>query len=91
MITISGLRRRGVTANVLRTWLITLHHQYPSMTDMAVLDHAIEKNLTIACGAWLFCARSKVVLTNYPEGQVEELEAIITRRSKFRKAKVHQP
>ena len=40
MLTISGLRRRGVTASALRTFAYNIGiTKYPSMTDMAVLEH----------------------------------------------------
>ena len=42
MITIAGLRRRGVTASALRSFAYNIGiTKYPSMTDMAVLDHTI--------------------------------------------------
>ena len=42
MPTISGLRRRGITANALRTFAYNIGiTKYPSMTDMAVLEHAV--------------------------------------------------
>src|SRR2546429_5574775 len=42
MLTISGLRRRGVTASALRAFAYNVGiTKYPSMTDMAVREHTI--------------------------------------------------
>src|SRR5438128_8489967 len=47
------------------------------MTDMAVLDHTIREECNRTAERRLVVLRPiKVVLTNYPEGQVEELEAV---------------
>src|SRR5438094_3933796 len=77
MLTISGLRRRGVTASALRAFAYNIGiTKYPSMTDMAVLEHSIRDEFNRRATRRLAVLRPiKVVLTNYPEGQVEELEA----------------
>src|SRR5437660_5950565 len=77
MITIAGLRRRGVTASALRLYAIKIGiTKYPSMTDMAVLDHTIRDEFNRTAERRLVVLHPlKVVLTNYPEGKVEELEA----------------
>src|SRR5947199_7060098 len=42
MLTISGLRRRGVTPSALRAFAVTIGiTKYPSMTDMALLEHTM--------------------------------------------------
>ncbi len=78
MITIAGLRRRGVTASALRSFAYNIGiTKYPSMTDMAVLDHTIRDEFNRMAQRRLVVLHPlKVVLTNYPEGKVEELEAI---------------
>ena len=78
MLTISGLRRRGVTASALRAFAYNIGiTKYPSMTDMAVLDHTIREEFNRTAERRLVVLRPiKVVLTNYPEGKVEELEAV---------------
>ena len=46
MITIAGLRRRGVTASALRTFAYNIGiTKYPSMTEMAVLEHAVRERV----------------------------------------------
>jgi glutaminyl-tRNA synthetase len=78
MLTISGLRRRGVTATALRAFAYNIGiTKYPSMTDMAMLDHTIRDEFNRTAERRLVVLRPlKVVLTNYPEGQIEELEAV---------------
>jgi glutaminyl-tRNA synthetase len=78
MLTISGLRRRGVTASALRSFAYNIGiTKYPSMTDMAVLEHAVRDEFNREAARRLAVLRPvRVVLLNYPEGQVEELDAI---------------
>jgi glutaminyl-tRNA synthetase len=78
MLTISGLRRRGVTASALRGFAYNIGiTKYPSMTDMAVLEHTMRDEFNRTATRRLVVLRPiKVVLTNYPEGKTEELDAI---------------
>jgi len=78
MITIAGLRRRGVTASAVRSFAYNIGiTKYPSMTDMAVLDHTIRDEFNRTAERRLVVLHPlKVVLTNYPEGKVEDLEAV---------------
>src|SRR5205085_1242977 len=76
--TISGLRRRGITASSLRSFAYHIGiTKYPSMTDVAVLEHTVREELNRTAQRRLAVLHPiKVVITNYPEGQVEELEAV---------------
>lgn len=78
MLTISGLRRRGVTANALRAFAYNIGiTKYPSMTNMSVLEHTMRDGFNRSATRRLAVLRPiKVVLTNYPEGKVEQLDAI---------------
>src|SRR6266705_1598218 len=78
MLTISGLRRRGVTASALRSLAYNIGiTKYPSMTDMALLEHTVRDEFNRTAQRRLAVLYPlKVVLTNYPEGKVEELEAV---------------
>ncbi len=78
MLTISGLRRRGVTASALRAFAYNIGiTKYPSMTEMAVLEHTLRDELNRTATRRLAVLRPiKVVLTNYPEEKTEELDAI---------------
>jgi glutaminyl-tRNA synthetase len=76
--TISGIRRRGVTADALRSFAYNIGiTKYDGVTDVAVLEHAVrvESNKT-ALRRLVVLRPIKVVLTNYPEGQTEELTAL---------------
>jgi glutaminyl-tRNA synthetase len=78
MPTISGLRRRGVTASALRNFAYHIGvTKYNGLTDVAVLEHAIREDLNKNALRRLAVLRPiKVVITNFPEGKVEELDAI---------------
>jgi glutaminyl-tRNA synthetase len=78
MPTISGLRRRGVTASALRAFAYHIGiTKYDGLTDVAVLEHAIREEFNATSPRRLAVLRPiKVVLTNYPEGQVEQLDAV---------------
>jgi len=78
MPTISGIRRRGVTATALRSFAYNIGiTKYNGITDVAVLEHAIREDLNKRALRRLAVLRPiKVVLTNYPEGKIEELDAV---------------
>ncbi len=78
MPTISGIRRRGVTAEALRTFAYNIGiTKYNGVTDVAVLEHAIREDLNKRSLRRLGVLRPiKVVITNYPEGKTEELDAV---------------
>jgi glutaminyl-tRNA synthetase len=78
MPTISGIRRRGVTAEALRAFAYNIGiTKYNGITDVAVLEHAIREDLNKRALRRLAVLRPiKVVITNYPEGKTEELDAV---------------
>ncbi|MGA9777897.1 MAG: glutamine--tRNA ligase/YqeY domain fusion protein [Limisphaerales bacterium] len=78
MPTISGIRRRGVTPEALRDFAYNIGiTKYNGITDVAVLEHAIREDLNKRALRRLAVLRPiKVVITNYPEGRTEELDAI---------------
>jgi glutaminyl-tRNA synthetase len=78
MPTISGLRRRGVTAQALRNFAYHIGvTKYNALTDVAVLEHAIREDLNQHALRRLAVLRPiKVVITNYPENKIEELDAV---------------
>src|SRR5215471_19061362 len=77
MPTISGIRRRGVPAQALRNFAIGVGvTKYISVTDIAVYEHAVREELNkIALRRLAVLRPIKVVITNYPEGKTEELDA----------------
>ena len=78
MLTLSGLRRRGVTASALRTFAYNIGiTKYPSLNEMAVLEHTVREELNRTAPRRLGVLHPvKIVITNYPAGQVEELDAV---------------
>jgi glutaminyl-tRNA synthetase len=78
MLTISGLRRRGVTASALRAFAYNIGiTKYSSMTDMALLEHTVRNEFNPTAARRFAVLRPiKVVLTNYSQDQVEELDAV---------------
>ena len=78
MPTICGLRRRGVTPEALRNFAYHIGiTKYNGITDVAVLEHAIREDLNKRALRRLAVLRPiKVVITNFPEGKTEELDAV---------------
>ena len=78
MPTISGLRRRGVPAAAIRRFCETIGvTKHNSLTDVALLEHAIRDDLNKSSPrAMAVLDPIRLVIENYPEGQVEELEAV---------------
>jgi glutaminyl-tRNA synthetase len=78
MPTISGIRRRGVTPEALRNFAYNIGiTKYNGITDVAVLEYAIREDLNQRALRRLAVLHPiKIVLTNYPEGKVEELDAV---------------
>jgi glutaminyl-tRNA synthetase len=78
MPTISGIRRRGVMPEALRNFAYNIGiTKYNGITDVAVLEHAIREDLNKRSLRRLAVLRPiKVVITNFPEGRTEELDAI---------------
>ena len=77
MPTIAGMRRRGVTPEALRLFAELIGvTKANSRVDIAKLEFAIREDLNLRVPRVLCVLRPiKVVLTNYPAGEGEELEA----------------
>ncbi len=77
MPTLSGLRRRGIPPEAVRAFAIGVGvTKFISSTDYAVFEHAIRTDLNERALRRLAVLNPiKVVITNYPEGQTEELTA----------------
>src|ERR1700744_1766807 len=93
MPTIAGMRRRGVPPEALREFVKRIGvAKANSVVDLGMLEFSIRETLNRTSLRRMAVLRPlKVVITNYPEGQSEELEAINhpddpaagTRRIKF--------
>ena len=78
MPTIAGLRRRGITPAALRQFAQMVGvTKYNGVTDVALLEHAIRDDLNKNAVRRLAVLHPiKLVITNYPEDKVEELDAV---------------
>jgi glutaminyl-tRNA synthetase len=78
MPTIAGIRRRGYTPSGIRAFCEEIGvTKFNSLTDLHVLENAIRADLNKSAPRYLAVLRPlKVVLTNYPDGMVEEMEAV---------------
>ncbi len=76
MLTVSGLRRRGYTPASIREFCAEIGvGKRDSWIDMGVLENAIRNDLnTIAPRVLGVLDPLKVIITNYPEDKVEEVE-----------------
>lgn len=79
MPTISGLRRRGYTPEAIVNFVKETGVSKASGTaDSAMLEHFVREDLKLKAPRTMGILRPlKVVITNYPEGQVEMLDAEI--------------
>ncbi|MFH0788164.1 MAG: glutamine--tRNA ligase/YqeY domain fusion protein [Pseudomonadota bacterium] len=78
MPTISGLRRRGYTPESIRNFCERIGVAKSNSTvDIALLEHCLREDLNKRAQRVMAVLRPlKVVIDNYPEGQVEEIEAV---------------
>jgi len=76
--TIQGLRRRGYTPEALRNFCERIGiSKFPSTIDMAWVEDSLREDLNKKANRVMAVLRPlKVVIENYPEGQVEELDAV---------------
>lgn len=79
MPTISGLRRRGYTPESIRDFCDRIGvAKSNSMVEIPMLEHCVREDLNKNAPRVMAVLRPlKVVIENYPEGQVEEMEAEI--------------
>ena len=76
MPTISGLRKRGYTPESIRNFCERIGvAKRDSMVDMALLEYSVREDLNKRAPRVMCVLRPlKVVIDNYPENQMEELE-----------------
>jgi len=77
MPTLSGLRRRGYTPEAIRTFCNRIGvAKRSSIVDVALLEHLLREQLNKQTQRVMAVLRPlKVVIENYPEEKVEEMEA----------------
>ena len=78
MPTLAGLQRRGIPAEALREFIKRIGVAKANSTvDLSMFDFAVREVLNRAAPRRMAVLRPlKVVIENYPEGQVEQLEAV---------------
>src|SRR3984893_4990950 len=76
--TITGLRRRGYTPEAIRDFCARIGvAKKENVIDVAQLEHSVREDLNRRAPRVMTVLRPlKVVITNYPEGQVEEVDVI---------------
>jgi glutaminyl-tRNA synthetase len=78
MPTISGMRRRGYTPEAIREFCRRIGvSKVESTVDVALLEHCVREHLNRVAPRVMGVLRPlKLVIDNYPDGQVEELDAV---------------
>jgi len=78
MPTISGYRRRGYTPSAIRNFCDQIGvAKFNSTIDMALMENSIREELNKTASRMMAVLKPlKVVITNYPEGKTEELDAV---------------
>jgi glutaminyl-tRNA synthetase len=78
MPTISGMRRRGYTPEAIRDFCTRIGvAKSESLIDVALLEHSVRDHLNRVAPRVMAVLRPlRLVVENYPEGQVEMLDAV---------------
>jgi glutaminyl-tRNA synthetase len=78
MPTLAGIRRRGYTPEAIRDFCTRIGvAKKENVIDVALLEHTVREDLNRRAPRALAVLRPlKVVIENYPEGKVEEVEAV---------------
>lgn len=78
MPTLCGMRRRGYSPESIRNFIKSIGYtKFDALNDMALLEAAVRDDLNKrATRVSAVLDPVKLVITNYPEGQSEEMEAI---------------
>ncbi len=78
MPTVCGMRRRGYSAQSIRNFIKSIGYtKFDALNDYALLEAAVRDDLNKkACRVSAVLNPVKLVITNYPEGKTEQMEAI---------------
>ncbi|MBN1388460.1 MAG: glutamine--tRNA ligase/YqeY domain fusion protein [Bacteroidales bacterium] len=78
MPTLSGLRRRGYTPEAIIKFIRSIGYtKFEAINDVALLEHAVRDDLNLkAPRVFVVLDPVKLVITNYPEDRIEEMEII---------------
>jgi len=77
MPTVTGMRRRGYSAEAIRNFCAQIGvAKNDNLIDISLLEHCVREDLNVQAPRALCVLKPlRVVIDNYPEGRVEELEA----------------
>ena len=78
MPTLSGIRRRGYTPEAIRNFVASIGvSKTTGSIELAMLEHFVREDLNKRAARVMAVLRPlKVVIDNYPENQVEEMDAV---------------
>jgi glutaminyl-tRNA synthetase len=78
MPTISGMRRRGYSPQSIRNFIDSIGYtKFDALNDVALLEASVREDLNKkALRVSAVLNPVKLVITNYPDGQTEEMEAV---------------
>ena len=78
MPTVCGMRRRGYSSQSIRNFIDSIGYtKFDALNDYALLEASVRDDLNKkACRVSAVLNPVKLVITNYPEGQFEEMEAV---------------
>lgn len=78
MPTVCGLRRRGYSPEAVRKFIDMIGYtKFDALNDYAMLEAAAREDLNVrALRVSAVLDPVKLIITNYPEGQTEEMEAV---------------
>lgn len=78
MPTLCGMRRRGYSPESIKMFINSIGYtKFDALNDMALLEAAVREDLNKrACRVSAVLNPVKLVITNYPEGKAEDIEAI---------------
>ena len=78
MPTLSGIRRRGYTPEAIRTFCSRIGvSKTNGIIEFGLLEHAVREDLNKRTARVMAVLRPlKLIIDNYPEGRVEEMEAV---------------
>lgn len=78
MPTLCGMRRRGYSPESIRGFIDSIGYtKFDALNDMALLEASVREDLNKrACRVSAVINPVKLVITNYPEGQTEEMSCV---------------
>ncbi len=78
MPTVCGMRRRGYSAQSIRNFIDSIGYtKFDALNDYALLEASVRDDLNKkACRVSAVLNPVKLVITNYPEGKTEEMQAV---------------